>query len=180
MRIEKKIDLRWRFRSYLRQSQCTKTSSRRYRQSSYLSFSDRGNLKKNFSHLVYNLNLQTNIDQHWIIEKMKFFKVRKNYLYYFSSPFLIFTLSTYGSNYEWHRWKFARINFSLFLFSQRSDYHGRKPLLIAPIVGFCFAQVVYIGCYFFVSLNAEFLLLSSISNMFGGFTCLLVRIWWFK
>ena len=44
------------------------------------------------------------------------------------------------------------------------------------IIGFCFTQAVYIGCNFFATLKAEFLLFSAFSNCFGGFTCLLVRI----
>lgn len=65
---------------------------------------------------------------------------------------------------------------SLFL-GPWSDYHGRKPLLISSICGFLFYQLVYIACCFFTSLKAEYLLFTSLSNVFGGFTCLLIGIY---
>ena len=58
-----------------------------------------------------------------------------------------------------------------------SDTNGRKPLMIVPTFGLFLIQLVYIANTYFSSLKAEFILLSSIGSLFGGFTGFLIGIY---
>ena len=58
-----------------------------------------------------------------------------------------------------------------------SDTNGRKPLIIIPMFGTILSQLVYIANTYFSSLKAEFILLSSIGSLFGGFTGFLIGIY---
>lgn len=65
---------------------------------------------------------------------------------------------------------------SLFL-GPWSDAHGRKPLMILPMVGTILNQGIYVINVYYTGLKAEYILLSSLGSLFGGFTCFLVGIY---
>ncbi len=58
-----------------------------------------------------------------------------------------------------------------------SDTHGRKPLMLAPMIGTMLSQLMYILNTYFSHWKAEYVLLSAIGSMCGGFTCFLVGIY---
>jgi MFS family permease len=65
---------------------------------------------------------------------------------------------------------------SLFL-GPWSDVNGRKPVMILPLIGIIFNQFIYLGNTYFTSLKAEFILLSCLGNILGGFSCFLVGMY---
>jgi MFS family permease len=65
---------------------------------------------------------------------------------------------------------------SLFL-GPWSDVHGRKPLMILPMIGTVINQFIYMANTYFTSLKAEFILLTCLGSLFGGFTCFLVGMY---
>jgi len=58
-----------------------------------------------------------------------------------------------------------------------SDKNGRKPLIILPIVGAILSNLVWILNVIFRSASAYFLLGTSLSTIFGGFTTLLIGMY---
>jgi len=58
-----------------------------------------------------------------------------------------------------------------------SDQHGRKPVLLIPIIGHIIANCVYIFNVYFWNANAYYILFSSIYSLFGGTTTLLIGVY---
>ena len=58
---------------------------------------------------------------------------------------------------------------SLFL-GPWSDVNGRKPLIIFPQIGTMLTQFIFILNTYLTYLPGEYLLLSSVGSLFGGFT----------
>jgi len=58
-----------------------------------------------------------------------------------------------------------------------SDRHGRKPVLLVPILGHIIAQFVYIANVYFWSARAEYNLISALYSLFGGTTTLLIGVY---
>ena len=65
---------------------------------------------------------------------------------------------------------------SLFL-GPWSDVNGRKPLMIFPMIGTILTQVIYIVNTYLSFLRAEYILLTSIGSLFGGFTGFLIGVY---
>ena len=65
---------------------------------------------------------------------------------------------------------------SLFL-GPWSDVNGRKPLMVVPMLGTILTQIIYILNTYFSYLKAEFVLLTSLGSLFGGFTGFLIGIY---
>lgn len=65
---------------------------------------------------------------------------------------------------------------SLFL-GPWSDINGRKPLMVVPMFGTLVSQLVYIINTYFFQWKAEYILVTSIGSLFGGFTGFLIGMY---
>jgi len=57
-----------------------------------------------------------------------------------------------------------------------SDKNGRKPILVLPSVGIILSQFIWMLNVYFMDASVYFLLFTSVSALFGGFTCFLIGI----
>ena len=58
-----------------------------------------------------------------------------------------------------------------------SDSYGRKPLMIIPLIGYSISQFVFIINTYLTFLKAEYLLITSIGSICGGFTGFLIGMY---